>query len=352
LLAFIDYVDPLQPWAQVGEVGSTRASDDRSTVETGRTYEDPVVVTTGDGTANPRVRDTGAGGFEVAAGGGRLGYAVVERGRHTIGTTAVEAGRASPDGWETVTFAEPFDRLPAVLTDTQPTGRGMPKEVRVRNITRAGFEARLDGPGSVGYLAVEPGDLTARGRRGVAGRAAVDGRGTVGFDRTFRNRPVALVSAQTPGRGSVAAPQVETDGLTVAGDGVVGYLALQPGGLQASVSSTVSVPAVESQVQAGWERLAEQSAVDTLPDQPPGVAGSEPLATGHESVKSQLLDTYERFVVFGHTHVPDRGDRYANAGPWTTRGPNVTENNYVEILDGEVTVWDWSGPGEREPLFE
>ena len=258
----------------------------------------------------------------------------------------------APRDWETVTFAEPFDRPPVLLTDTQPTADPA-GDIQVRNVTRAGFETRIDGSGSVGYLAVEPGDLTVRGRRGVAGRASVDGRGTVGFDRSFRDRPVTLVSARTPEEGSVAVSRAGTDGLTVAGAGSVGYLALQPGGLHASESSSVRVPTVESRVQSRWEHLTEQAGTgDLLPDQPPGVAGVEPLATGHEFVKSQLLDSYERFVLFGHTHVPDRGDRYANAGPWTTRGPSVTENNYIEILDGEVTVWDWSGPGERAPLFD
>ena len=344
LAALLDWWEGLKPWTQVGETGS--AVMGRSGLSLVGSYKEPVVLTAGSA-GEPVLSPTDAGGIELRGGefGDKIHYAVFESGRHTLsGGTAVEAGLTTTTGdWQTVTFAEPFDSPPVVVADVQ-TARGRrvtPGRTRrparrstavsarptVRNVTPMGFELRLDGRAEVGFTAVERGDISAHGRQGIAGVGAADD----------------LWSFDTP---------VFTTAQTSSG-GVTGYLALAGDSpLRASDSTTVTTPDAERLVRSEWQRRlqrADLTVPESLSEQPPGMVGLEPMSGDDESITDSLLDTYEEFVVFGHVHRPQVGDRYANSGSWTSRSPSSEpENTYLEIQDGEVTLWDWSPDGREQ----
>jgi predicted phosphodiesterase len=354
LASLIDWWEALEPWTQAGETGSVSVTDSSRTVSLQGSYDDPVVVTSQSSGGPVRARvgsslRTDSDSLELRAADGDIQYAVFDSGRHVLGTgTAVEAGRTAAAGnWQTVTFEDAFDAPPVVLTTVQATDRNRYATRRgrystetgtaqVRNVTEMGFEVRLDGRGDVGFAAIERGDVTVRGRRGVAGVGADSD--SLSVERAFADTPSMFVG-----------PQTASD------DGPVGYLALAgEGPLYASESSTLATPDAEELLQTEWQRRIDAADVDSaaLPEQPPGMAGLEPAASDDESIKESLLEKYEEFVVFGHTHMPGLGDRYANTGSWTARSPNsVPVNTFLEIQDGEVTVWNWSSDG-NEPLYE
>ena len=203
------------------------------------------------------------------------------------------------------------------------------------------------------------------------GGAVVEGAETVQFDRSFATSPTLLAGAQVDS-GEPVFPTVEgtdTDGAAVTirnGDGetvphILGYVALDgTGPLQASESSTVDTTAVEGLPTDEWAQAGFGTDNGFLPlpeeppediDEPPAMAGMEPAFIGHDSVTENLLDMFEEFVVFGHTHAPDLGERHVNTGAWTSRGSPQPANTDAEIDGGDVTVWDWSPEG-REKLFD
>jgi UDP-2,3-diacylglucosamine pyrophosphatase LpxH len=351
LAALIDWWEALEPWGQAGETGSVQVTGRSRRVSLQAVYDDPVVLTA-TGSDDRPVRTRVGGGLtddtdslELRVGTDTdVQYTVFESGRHVLGTgTPVEAGRITTDsGWQTVSFAEPFDTPPVVLVDEQSrgglrAGRGVRSRrhraggPEIRKVTELGFEVRLDRPGEIGFAAVEPGDITADGRRGVAGVGGISTR---------------LLADTT---SVITTPQTASD------DGPVGYLALTGAGpLQASESTTVATIDAERRLQAEWQQRLEAAGVEStaaVPDSPPGMAGLEPAAADDGSIKSKLLDKYDEFVVYGHTHMPGLGDRYANSGSWTSRSPeSVPENTFLEIQDGDVTVWNWSSEG-NEPLY-
>ncbi|WP_049922428.1 metallophosphoesterase [Halopiger djelfimassiliensis] len=111
-----------------------------------------------------------------------------------------------------------------------------------------------------------------------------------------------------------------------------------------------------------WDDLTENLDIVELLEQPPPVDDDdyEPDAAGErppaaDTVTNELLDEYEEFVVFGHTHYTELGDRFVNTGAWTERRaaelPTRPQNTYVEIENGDVRVLDWSENGSSV-LFE
>jgi predicted phosphodiesterase len=364
LAALVGWWEGLSPWEQAGETGSVTVTGSRAVSLQG-SYDDPVVLTarsSGDDPVRAQVSSgpgttTDTAELQVQGGDTDVQYAVFESGRHVLGTsTVLEAGHTAAGGdWQTVTFEEAFDTPPVVLTNVQSTGRGLrpagsgPVRARrygsggtdsapqVRNVTELGFEVRVDGRADIGFAAVERGDITLDGRRGVAGVGAVES-GALSLGRAFAGTPSVFTTPQTPSES-----------------GSLGYLALTgDGGLYASASTTVPTPDAEQLLESEWQRRIDDAGLDAdaLPERPPGMAGLGPMAGEQDSIKESLLEKYEEFVVFGHTHIPGLGERYANSGSWTTRSPDSEpENTFLEIQDGDVTVWDWSPEG-REPLFE
>ncbi len=361
LLNLLGWWEGLEPWAQAGEVGTTTVTGDSGTVRLGAAYSDPVVVTSG-GRVNASVESVAGTDTSTLRldGSGPVTYAVFERGRHVLGgSTPVEARRTTAgEGWQTVSFTEPFDAPPVVFTSAGSGSRGRvrptdvragptPDSVQVRNVTELGFDVRLDGAArTVGFAAVGSGGLTVRGQRGEVGVSSVGTAGTIGFDRTFLDRPAVLAAPQTAGP-SLATEGIDTGGVSVTSTGPteVGYLALEGGGpLYTADSTTIDTPDLEARYRAAWQSLVDDADLnDVAPAQPPAMAGVEPIATSQESVKEILLDSYDEFVVAGHTHLPGVDERYANSGCWTGRSPDsIVENTYLEIIDGEVTLNEFS----------
>ena len=356
LAALVGWWDGLEPWAHAAETGSVTVTDGSRRVPLEGSYDDPVVVTAGSADGPVTAGRVGADSVELRApaADADVGYAVFESGRHVLGSsTAVEAGRTvASGGWQTVSFAEPFDSTPVVLADVQTAGRTragrdirfgrLPRRsdtpaLRVRNVTELGFEVRVRGTAEVGFAAVEPGDISVRGRHGVADVGAVT-PDSPSFGRVFAETPTLFSNA-----GVVSDP------------GSTGYVALTGDGpLYVSASTALSTPDAEAMLRSEWEQRVDAAGIDpdAVPEQPPGMAGLEPTSADDGSIRETLLDTYEEFVIYGHTHMPGLGERYANSGSWTGRSPDSEpENTFIEIQDGAVTVWDWS-PDGKSVLYE
>lgn len=345
----------------------------------------------------------------------RVDYLVFERGHHLFGPdVAATVDRVSADDrWQSVTFSAPFDEPPAVFAavqnvetaheDSPPVGRASqrrragrsngqrrfdadaragggdigpvddPVSVQVRNVTQMGFELRLAAetepvPHEIGFVAMEPGrtvlgdGLVEVGVPGVTGGGAL----AVEFDGLLDDpdQIIAAPQSTTTGVGPtltrLSAQAGEASMSVVAGDGspvseTVGYLAAGDVGHISARSSTAVASDPDALLEEEWASFLESDHViapDEVPETAPDAGLLDPLFVSHQGTRETLLDMFDEFVVFGHTHRPDLGERYVNSGSWTDRSPSsVPQNTYVEIDQGDITVWDWT-PGGREPVFQ
>jgi hypothetical protein len=111
-----------------------------------------------------------------------IGYLVLEAGTSTLGSLAAEAGAVSIDhNWASVGFSQSFTVAPVVLAQVVSLNGGQAVTTRIRNVTTAGFEVRLqeeegnDGTHvveTVHFIAVEPGTADVGGTRFAVGRTA------------------------------------------------------------------------------------------------------------------------------------------------------------------------------------
>ncbi len=125
-----------------------------------RDYDSPVVVMGPpgfDGTSptSVRVRQVHGTGFQFQIDeweyldqthtAETLGYVVVERGEHTLadGTRIAAGTRAVGHGWQQIAFATPFAAPPVVLVQVGSDAEPWAVAERLRNVTAAGFEVRL-----------------------------------------------------------------------------------------------------------------------------------------------------------------------------------------------------------------
>lgn len=156
------------------------------------------------------------------------------------------------DPWQTFSLSNSYD-APVVLAKPPSFAGTHPCHTRLRNVTDAGFECRieeweyLDGghyEETVGSLAVESGTHTlADGTTVAVGRVVTDDSWvSVTFDRSFSVAPVVVTQAQT-GRGGdsivTRIRNVSTDGFEVrlqeeeTGGAhyheTIGYVAIEPG---------------------------------------------------------------------------------------------------------------------------
>lgn len=392
---------------EVGETGTTTVETTRygwHGVTLADSYDDPVVVTSpagsnGDAPIHPQVRnlaDDGGDRFgirleswdaDVSVQGQpaeQVQYAVVERGEHVLASsTEVVADATTADGeWHTVTFPSEFASTPIVLADVQtpdaqarPLWNTTPAIARVRNVSPSGFDVRVETPEGervsereVGFVATEPGLVGAEdGLIESFTTTDVDGDvRSVSFSREFEEDPTVIASLQTAASDRPAIPRIEQldargvdislqgeNGTAVNAGESVSYLALGTGRITALDTTAASSAAFEASLESEWQRIVESSDVlswDQVPDTPPGMAGSGRHVSTTSTTTSNLLDIFpDRFVVFGHTHSPDLGERHVNSGSWTGRSSSL-QRTYVEIDAGEVTVWDWE-PDGREVLY-
>jgi hypothetical protein len=267
----------------IGEAGTVETTAEWRRVTLNGTYEDPVVVTgppsAGGDPAHTRVRNVTADGFEVRLeewnytdgthAAERVGYLVVEAGRHRIGSNhSLVAGSTATNE----TFSRVgYDDLggPAVVSTTVVGRNGSaPVVTRHRNVGATGFDVRLQGVESaakagverpaerVDYVAFEAGTATTYATRVVAGttefsdtnsyyssgaptasvsfRTSVDDPAILGSIQTFAGADTA--SVRTTSRSSTGASfELEED--TSVDDEVahnaetLGYVALGSPGL-------------------------------------------------------------------------------------------------------------------------
>ena len=400
LLTFYeDWQDTEAP--STSETGSQSLAEtaDWQSVGLERRYDNPVVIATPVATAagvSPALRVLGGptDAFDarlVSEDGeprsGTIEYLVVEDGTHYFGdetqmsSTAVDAG----DRWTHITFEQSFDEVPVVLAavqdgddappeathpveEPQPpwsrisgsrqgigsrqgtnspgsgsVGDGVgylpkressenspPELVAVRNVTREGFDVRVDGGSGerrVGYVA------TDRGWDGVG-----DGIMHATVTESEENERVASSRIDDPDHVITMTQSTTDEGQSVA------TLSFETGGTFETTSY--------EQLSRHWGQVVEteMELAGDPPEEPPVIAGFEPLFQT-QSIASNLLEAYDEFIVFGHTHRPELSTRHANAGSWTTRGNPPKINTYLEIIDGQVSGWDWS-PDGRTLLFE
>jgi len=258
-----------------GETGTVRVSQPDAatghTVSFERTYENPIVIMKpvgfeGSQPAHVRLRDVSSSGFafrieewaylDGAHTAERLFYLVVESGSHTLtdGTTIQAGTTAGGDGFERVSFAEPFATRPIVFTQAQ-TYRG-PHEIVTRNrdVSASGFSVRLqeeegrDGRHTaerIGYVGIEP--TVATGFEvGRTPDAVTDGGYRIEFDgaydslhlfadmQTYDGSNTAALRYRNLGRSSVdvfVEEERSRDGETNHATETVGYLVTAPGEL-------------------------------------------------------------------------------------------------------------------------
>jgi UDP-2,3-diacylglucosamine pyrophosphatase LpxH len=394
----------------VGEVGALSVSADGGSFESAsftNSLDDPVVVTSpasydGSQPVHPRVRSVSGSGFEVTLeewqylDGGHvtedvyyLGLAV---GTHTLpdGTT-VEVGRVKTDHtWSSVELTAGFDATPAVFTESQTyntnnlAGGSEPIVTRTRNAGPGGFEVRVQeeeagddhATETIGYVAVEPGTGTNDGtpfEAGVTPDTVTDDTHTVWFDTDFASAPACVADLQSYDGPDPAAlrftyldqygvdlfveEEASSDDETSHTSERVSYLAFEStGGVYSAHTTTHSNwwDWVTQDAYDAWDGFTSDSDIisDVVTGDPSMMAGLESKGAATDGVvTSNLLDQYSRYVVFGHTHVPDKGDRYVNSGAWTDRGgasldgSDSETNTFVEIVDGDVSVKSWSSTG-------
>lgn len=426
LTFYEDWQDTEAPAAGETGSATTQADDWQSvSLERGyeRPVVIATPVATGAGVRSQlRVDDGFTDAFDVtltAADGtgyaGTVEYLVVDAGTHQIGDDATMTAGATDAGdhWSAITFEQSFAEPPVVLaavqdaTETQPeathpveeprleppwsrapdsrqidddpgfgslddvvgnlsgdadSGDAATAVVQVRNVTRDGFELRVDETAEtrVGYVA------TDRGWDGVgdgimhAGITETDGMADVlTTDGDTPDHAVAMAQTESERAAVVNLSVDKTTADIVDGDGsgsvddsggqyaqTVGYLAFE------NVGTFDARTTPKETLKAHWEQALDTDAElsGDPPDEPPVIAGFEPLFQT-QSIANNLLEAYDEFIVFGHTHRPELSTRHANAGSWTTRGNPPKMNTYLEIIDGQVSGWDWSPEG-RELLFE
>ncbi|HEY6915674.1 MAG TPA: T9SS type A sorting domain-containing protein, partial [Paludibacter sp.] len=109
-------------------------------------------------------------------------YLVSNIGSYDFGTLKAKAGKTPVTAaWTPVVFSTPFDTIPVVFANQLNPGSAFATTVRVRNITKTGFEARLQketaittalGTETVSYFAITPGTGTIDNKKVIVGRTA------------------------------------------------------------------------------------------------------------------------------------------------------------------------------------
>ena len=220
----------------VAEAGSTPVAQSGpsqwTAVTFGRPFTDPVVVAgppTYNGTdpATIRVRNVTGTGFEVQVDewdyldgvhtSEAVAWLATEAGVHQLADgRRLEAGRVTADGaWTAVAFGSSFASAPVVLVTPSASASGAGAVTpRLRNVTTAGFEVRLQAQESmavppsgeeVSWAAVEagPAGTSASGSAGVAYRVGrtsttvTDRPSATSFGSPFATAPVVVAGMQT-----------------------------------------------------------------------------------------------------------------------------------------------------------
>lgn len=149
-------------------------------------------------------------------------YIIFESGKNlNLGGLKAQTGRKSTAAtWTKITFDTPFDTIPVVFTNQWLSSTSFPTNVRVRNITKTGFEARIMKESavksaipteSVSFLAITPGTGTINGKKIIVGKTPDKTVGTAYSNISFNDsvpNPVFISQFQTCNDDSTAALRV------------------------------------------------------------------------------------------------------------------------------------------------
>jgi len=146
-------------------------------------------------------------------------YLIVPAGKYNFGGLKAIANKdyANP-GWTQITFSEPFDTIPVVFVTQLTSSATNATGVRVRNVTKTGFEARIQKESKVttalyretiSYLAITPGNGVIAGKKVMVGKTTNAPIGTstittLQYGQTINN-PVFIAQMQTCNDDTVTA---------------------------------------------------------------------------------------------------------------------------------------------------
>lgn len=109
-------------------------------------------------------------------------YFVSNIGSYDLGTLKAKAGKTPvTSAWTPVVFSAPFDTVPVVFVSQLSPATAFATTVRVRNVTKTGFEAKLQketavktalATETVSYFAITPGTGTIDNKKVIVGRTA------------------------------------------------------------------------------------------------------------------------------------------------------------------------------------
>ena len=215
---------------EIGEVGSSSANANWTTVNLDRTYSDPVVIMGGLGmyggqAATTRVRNVTSTSFQWRVDEWEyldeghnpetVSYLVIESGRHTLpsGQTLVAGNWSVNSGWTTV-FFDALSGPMTVFTSVNTENEAEAVNARIRNVTTSDFQVLLQeeekgGNGSdrnhvnetVGYLAIERGSGNGSGvdKLEVAntGNSVTQNNFTINFQQSYGGSRQFFLHGQT-----------------------------------------------------------------------------------------------------------------------------------------------------------
>ena len=151
----------------------------------------------------------------------KLSYFIIKPGRYDFeGLSAIVSKSIATANWTKITFSTPFDSIPVVLVSSTTNNNEIPFLVRVRNITKTGFEVKLQKESKIttslaseifSYIAVEQGVGRINGNKIKVGRTIENGVGNaitqyarIIYDETIDN-PVFIAQLQTCSDDTVTA---------------------------------------------------------------------------------------------------------------------------------------------------
>ncbi len=148
----------------------------------------------------------------------QIPYLVMKSGLHQLGNVTALAGRATTSSnWTTVNFATPFETEPVVFANQLIPSSTYATVLRIRNVTKTGFEARITkeegvtstpGTENFTYVALTPGKGILEGRPFIVGRTAENYIGAtakaINYGDTIQN-PLFIAQMQTSNDNVTAA---------------------------------------------------------------------------------------------------------------------------------------------------
>lgn len=145
-------------------------------------------------------------------------YFISNIGSYDFGSLKARSGKAPvTSAWTPVTFATPLDTIPVVFTTQLSPATTFATTVRVRNITKTGFEAKLQketavktalSTETVSYFAITPGKGTIDNKSVIVGRTADKAVGAVYSSINYGDsigNPIFLSQMQTCNDDTVTA---------------------------------------------------------------------------------------------------------------------------------------------------